>query len=324
MTMSTQDPRTSPSTNRETDAQGSSSVGSPSAKYVVVTPARNEAKYIEQTIKSVVAQTVRPAEWVIVDDGSTDGTAEIAERAAAEHPWIKVVHRRDRGERVVGAGVVETFNDGLRAVSIADAEYLCKLDADLVLHERHFETLIDSFTADSSLGLASGTIHEHVGDKLVELRYEPEMVFGAAKFWRRKCFDAIGGLEQAVGWDGIDVHQAMRRGWRTGIIDRPELRILHLRRMGTSHKNIFHGCARRGRALRYVRAHPVWVLASAAYRMLDRPYVLAGVCVLAGYCDAAFRRTPRIADEQFVAYLRRWQLKKLARAFTRKSQPRSA
>jgi biofilm PGA synthesis N-glycosyltransferase PgaC len=292
--------------------------------YVIVTPARNEAKYIEQTIQSVVAQTLRPAEWIIVDDGSTDDTAAIAERAAREHAWIKVVRRRDRGERVVGAGVVETFNDGLRATSAVDAEFLCKLDADLILHERHFETLIDIFSSDATMGLASGTIHERVGDKLVELRYEPEMVFGAAKFWRRTCFDAIGGLEQAIGWDGIDVHQAMRRGWRTGIIDRPELQILHLRRMGTSHKNIFHGAARRGRALWYVRAHPMWVLASAAYRMADRPFVLAGCSVLVGYVDAMRQRAPRIADREFSRYLRRWQMKKLGRALTRKSRSHSA
>lgn len=321
MTLNVFDPRVQSDAPRR-NSQPSVVLAEPS--YVIVTPARNEAKYIAETITSVVGQTQRPAQWVIVDDGSTDGTATIAERAAAEHPWITVVRRRDRGERVIGAGVVEAFNDGLRAVTATDAQYLCKLDADLILHERHFATLIDEFLANPRLGLASGTIHEHVGDKLVELRYEPEMVFGAAKFWRRTCFDAIGGLEVAVGWDGIDVHQAMRRGWKTGIIDRPELKIEHLRRMGTSHKSIYHGCARRGRALWYVRAHPVWVLASAAYRMADRPFVLAGCSVLAGYLDAMARRMARMPDREFSRYLRKWQLKKLGRALTRNSGSRSA
>jgi len=287
--------------------------------YVIITPARNEARYIRRTIASMVAQTHLPVEWLIVDDGSSDETEAIVREASAQHAWIRVVRMPDRGVRVVGAGVVEAFDAGLAALEHKSADFLCKLDADLELPPKYFETLIAHFRADPALGIASGSIVELVGDELIELRHEPEMAFGAAKFWRRSCFEAFGGLERSVGWDGIDVYQAMRRGWRTAVLPDSELRLLHLRRMGTSHKSILHGCSRRGRALWYNRAHPVWVLGSAAYRTLDRPYVISGLCVLFGYVDAAVRRAPRIQDKEFGIFLRRWQLRKLRNGFRRRA-----
>ena len=288
--------------------------------YVIITPARDEAKYLPDTIKSVVAQTLRPAEWIIVDDGSTDDTPAIVERAMVDHDWIRLVRAANRGERVVGAGVVKAFNAGLAVSARPETSFLCKLDADLVLPADYFERLLlRYFAADQRLGIAAGPIVERVSGIVVRLRYEPEMVFGAAKCYRRACFDEIGGIESSIGWDGIDCYQAMRRGWHTGTIADPALEILHLRRMGTSHKSILHGCARRGRGLRYNGAHPIWVVASAAYRMLDRPYVIAGLCVLAGYLQATVARMPRIPDPAFITYLREWQLRKLRGIFRRRA-----
>jgi biofilm PGA synthesis N-glycosyltransferase PgaC len=284
-----------------------------SETYAIITPARNEAKYIQQTIDSLIAQSRHPVEWIIVDDGSTDETAAIVERAAEAQPWIRLIRAPDRGDRVVGAGVVEAFNIGLRALRHRDASYLCKLDADLVLPPHYFDLLIKYFDTDPQLGIACGRIREGVGTQSYLLRHEPEMVFGAAKFYRRTCFDAIGGLEPSIGWDGIDCYQAMRRGWRTATLPDPAIEILHLRRMGTSHKNILHGCSRRGRGLRYNRSHPLWVVASATYRMFDRPYGIAGLCVLWGYLDATARQTPQIPDPEFGQFLRTWQMRKLRR-----------
>lgn len=283
--------------------------------YVIITPARNEAKYIQHTIDSLVAQTRLPAEWIIVNDGSTDDTAAIVRKAAASHPWIRLVDAPDRGQRVVGAGVVEAFNTGFTTMQQTGMTYLCKLDADLVIPPDYFERLITYFDADPKLGIACGRIRERLGAESYLLRHEPEMVFGAAKFYRATCFQEIGGLEPSIGWDGIDCYQAMRRGWKTGTLQDPALEILHLRRMGTSHKNILHGCSRRGRGLHYNRAHPIWVLASATYRMFDRPYGIAGLCVLWGYADAAMRRAPRIPDVEFGKFLRAWQMRKLRRMF---------
>lgn len=282
-------------------------------QYVVITPARDEAAYLPRMIASLVAQTHPPTEWIIVDDGSRDETAALARAAAQEHSWIRVVTAPDRGVRNVGAGVVEAFNVGFAAIQHTEADFLCLIDADIVLPERYFEILFTYFAKDPKLGIACGGIVERVGDQLVELRHEPEMVFGAIKCWRRECFKMVGGLELSVGWDGIDVFQAIRHGWKTAVLPDPALTVLHLRRMGTSHKSILHGCSRRGRALRYNRSHPVWVMGSVAYRMFDRPYIVAGMCVLAGYCLATIRRTPRIADAGFGTFLRQWQMNKLAR-----------
>jgi poly-beta-1,6-N-acetyl-D-glucosamine synthase len=289
----------------------------PDRSYLIVTPARDESKYIQQTIDSILSQTVTPLRWVIVDDGSSDDTALIAERAAVRCDWIRVVRARDRGTRVVGAGVIQAFNLGLSSCEGMRSAYLCKLDADLVLPHDYFERLINYFESDARLGIACGRIRERIGDGYQTLRYEPEMVFGAAKFYRRKCFEEIGGLAQAIGWDGIDCYQAMRRGWRTATLSDQRLELLHLRRMGTSHKSIFHGCTRRGAGLHYDRSHPLWVLASATYRMKDRPYIVAGLCVLWGYITATVKGVPRIQDPGFGAFLRTWQLNKLKRALVR-------
>ena len=282
--------------------------------YIVITPARDEAAYLQRTIDSVVFQTCRPAEWIIVDDGSHDDTAAIAEAAADRVPWIRVLRLPDRGRRVVGGGVVEAFNAGLAVRQCSEAHFICKLDADLVLPPDYFERLMKYFAAEPRLGIACGRIFDTIGGQLAMLRHEPEMVFGAAKFYRRECFENIAPLEPSIGWDGIDCYQAMRRGWRTATLPDPELSILHLRRMGTSHRSILHGCARRGHGLHYNRAHPLWVLASAAYRMLDRPYVIGGVSVLAGYASASLHGRPRIPDGEFGRFLRAWQMRKLERA----------
>jgi biofilm PGA synthesis N-glycosyltransferase PgaC len=290
------------------------------ASYAIITPARNEGTYLPRTIESLVAQTHRPVEWIIVDDGSTDDTAALVERAAAEHDWIHLVRAPDRGARIVGAGVVEAFNLGLAASRQRDTAFLCKLDADLVLPPDYFERLFGYFAADPRLGIACGPIVEQLGGKAVPLRHNPDMVFGAAKCYRRRCFDEIGGIELSIGWDGIDCYQAMRRGWRTHTIPDPALEMLHLRRMGSSHKNVLHGFVRRGRGLRYNGAHPAWVLANTAYRMFERPYILAGLSFLFGYLDATIRRAPRIPDKGFITYLRHWQLDQLRRMILRRSR----
>ena len=173
--------------------------------YVIISPVRNEAHLLPRTIEPVATQTVLPATWIIVDDGSTDETADVVREAAAMHDWIRLVQRPDRGDRKVGGGVIEAFYDGLDTVNLGDYSYVCKLDGDLVLPKRYFERVMEHFEKEPALGTMSGKTYIDSGDgTLVSERVGDDMSLGAMKFYRVACFQDIGGFQRIPSWDGID------------------------------------------------------------------------------------------------------------------------
>ena len=282
-------------------------------RYVLIMPSRDEERTIANTIACIRAQTISPAALVIVDDGSSDRTGALADEAAAADPWISVVHRPDRGVRKVGGGVVEAFYAGFEALPTNDYEYLCKLDADVSLAPDYFEQIMARMDEDPDLGSASGKVFNpmHGMDKLFEERIIDEQVSGAAKFYRRRCFEDIGGLVPEVMWDGIDFHRARMCGWKTRSFRDEGLRILHHRLMGSSHKNIFHGRLRWGRGQWFMGTHPLYIIASGVFRMRERPFVLGGLCIIAGYYLALLKRERRYEDREFRKHLHAWQLNRL-------------
>jgi glycosyltransferase involved in cell wall biosynthesis len=292
----------------------STTSGEPPAgrRVVVVTPARNEAALLPGVVASMVRQTLRPARWVIVDDGSTDGTAEIAEAAASQHDWIRVVYRTDRGRRVLGSGVIESFDRGL-AEADAPHEFVGKMDADLTFGPRYLERAMERFEAEPALGALSGKVFRPEGERDVEEFMIDEMVAGQWKLYRRTCFDEIGGFVREVMWDGIDFHQARRRGWRTRSVQDEDLRIRHHRLMGSSDRSVLVGRLRWGRGQWFLGSHPLYVAAASVFRMLERPRVLGGALILAGFVQAWLRGESRYADAGFRTDLRRWQLRRLGR-----------
>ena len=210
-------------------------------------------------------QTVPPALWVIVDDGSSDGTGEILAEYAARFPYIRVLTRRDRGKRSVGPGVIEAFYAGLETVTDLDRfPYLCKLDLDLDLPPRYFETLIERMEADPRIGTCSGKAYfpgpsntdKSWGGELVSEHCGDEMSVGMTKFYRRAGFQQIGGFVREVMWDGIDCHHSRMLGWKVRSWDEQELRFMHLRPMGSSQGNILEGRLRHGFG-QYSSAHPL-------------------------------------------------------------------
>ncbi len=282
-----------------------------SRNVLIISPVRDEAAYLQQTIDSMVAQTVRSLTWLIVDDGSKDETPQIAERAAAEHPWIRLYRRPDRGRRKVGGGVIEAFNDGLSQFNLDDFDYVCKLDGDLRFQPVYFERLIEKFEADPRLGTASGKSFIEVGDRLVPERTGDDFSQGQTKLYRVKCFREIGGFVREVMWDGIDCHRCRMLGWQARSFRDPELRFIHLRTMGSSFRSVYHGRLRWGYGQYFMGTHPFYALAIAAYRMRERPWIVGGLLILAGYAGSWLRRRPRYADEEFRRFLRRWQLARL-------------
>jgi biofilm PGA synthesis N-glycosyltransferase PgaC len=173
-------------------------------RYVLISPCRNEAQYMRRTLDTVIAQTARPALWVIVDDGSTDETPAILAEYRQRHDWIRIVTRADRGRRAVGPGVIEAFYAGYDTIVPGDFEFLCKLDLDLDLPPRYFEILIQRMDADPLLATCSGKAYVERDGQLIAENHGDDTSLGMTKFYRTTCFQAIGGFVREVMWDGID------------------------------------------------------------------------------------------------------------------------
>jgi poly-beta-1,6-N-acetyl-D-glucosamine synthase len=286
----------------------------------LVSPCRDEADYLQITIDAVAAQSVLPAKWLIVDDGSSDATPEILARAAAKYPFIQVVRREDRGHRSVGPGVIDAFYHGLSQVNVDDYEYLCKFDCDLELPRRYFERTMELFEQDRWLGTLSGKLHVRFGKREVEERTGDENSVGPVKFYRARCFKAIGGFVREVCWDGIDGHMCRMRGWVARSVNDPELRIVHLRQMGSSHISLWNGRIRWGKGKYFMGSAPAYVAAAALYRMGERPYFLSGLGILWGYIKAHLENAPRMSDPNYLAFLRAFEREALLRGKRRATQ----
>ena len=280
-------------------------------RYVVISPCRNEAAYMRQTLDSVIGQSIRPAKWVIVDDGSSDATPQILREYRARHPWIEVLTRRDRGRRAVGPGVVEAFYAGYETIAAHDYDYLCKLDLDVRLPQRYFEVLMQRMAANPRLGSCSGKAYIEEDGALVPEGHGDETSLGMTKFYRVACFKDIGGFVPQVMWDGIDCHRCRMNGWIACSWDEPQLRFVHLRRMGSSQQSLLAGRMRQGFGYYFMGTGPVFMTAAALNRMREKPYLLGGLATLWGYIQSALERRPRYEDAEFRRFLRRYHRRAL-------------
>lgn len=280
-------------------------------RYVLISPCRNEARYLRQTLDCVAAQSIRPAKWVIVDDGSTDETPQILAAYARQHDWTEIVTRSDRGRRAVGPGVIEAFYSGYEKINPDDYDYLCKLDLDLRLPPRYFEILMQRMKANPRIATCSGKAYIDSGGRLVNEGHGDETSLGMTKFYRSSCFKAIGGFVREVMWDGIDCHRCRMKGWIACSWDEPELRFVHLRPMGSSQDGVFTGRMRHGYGQYFMGTGFLFMAASALRRIDEKPYVLGSLAMLWGWVKGAIRGKPRYADAEFRKFLRRYQWRAL-------------
>lgn len=279
-----------------------------SRKYVLITPCRDEAKYARRTLDSVIAQSVPPTLWIIVDDGSRDETPEILAEYAAKYPFIKIIHREDRGFRKLGGGVIDAFYEGYDTIHPEDFDFVCKLDLDLDLPPRYFEILMRRMESNPRIGTASGKpwFAGPDGRRISEMCGDENSV-GMIKFYRIGCFRQIGGFVRELMWDGIDGHRCRMLGWTAVSWDDPALNFEHLRPMGTSHRNWWTGRVRHGVGQYYMGTGLIYMLASALFRMTRPPIVVGGTAMLWGYIKSLLSRKPRLADPKFRSFLRRYQ-----------------
>lgn len=278
--------------------------------YVLITPAHNEEAFIRNTLASMVQQTYLPRKWVIVNDGSTDATAEIVESYAKTCDWIELVNLPVRRDRHFAAKV-EAFNAGLARVKALDYQVIGNLDADVSLVSDHFEFLLREFSRDPRLGVA-GTVFREEGYNSETDSLEGQLhVSGQCQLFRRQCFEEIGGYfaNRGGGIDWIAVTTARMRGWKTRSFR--EKSFFHHRHLGTAERSHFAAAFSYGEKDYYLGGHPIWELFRVTFRMAKKPYVLEGLALGLGYGWAAVRRVKRPVSDELVVFHRREQMRKL-------------
>ncbi len=277
--------------------------------YVLITPCRNEADFMRKTLDSVINQSILPNLWVIVDDGSTDDTPAILKEYSEKNSFITVLTRENRGHRSVGPGVIEAFYYGYDTVDTEQFDFICKFDLDLDLPPKYFEILIQRMNANPRIGTCSGKAYfkdKKTGELINEISGD-EMSVGMTKFYRRTCFEEIGGFVRQVMWDGIDCHRCRQLGWIAVSWDEPGLQFIHLRPMGSSQNSIFTGRMRHGFGQYFMGTGVVYMFASSVFRILHPPYFVGGMAMFWGYVKSALTQCPRLENKELRQFINQYQ-----------------
>ncbi len=287
-------------------------------KYALVTPAKNEEAFIEHTLSSVVAQTIKPVQWVIVSDGSTDRTDEIVRKYAEEHDFIQLIRREGTGRNF--GNKVYAFQEGYEALKAFEFDFIGNLDADIELQPNYYETILGKFAADKSLGLAGGARLDFCEGKFVEIRCAKNSVGGPFQLFRKSVYDEIGGYRplKLGGIDAVAEIMVRQFGWEvrtfTEIVSR------HYRCTGTAKGSRFNASFRGGKKLYVIGYHPLFELVKLS-KVSGVKDLLRHGCELAGYLTAALLRYERQVPKDFVKYLHQEQLGRLRHLLRYRKDP---
>ena len=278
--------------------------------YIVISPVRDEEKYLVKTIESMAQQSVLPRKWIIVNDGSTDRTQTIINSASDKYPWVYAIHRKNRGFRKSGAGVVEAFYEGYSAIGGVSWDFLVKLDGDLSFRNDYFEKCLELFACDPDLGIGGGTICSlEDGQLKVDSASDPPFhVRGATKIYRRTCWEQISPLIVAPGWDTIDEVKANMHGWRTRTFEDQKL----IQHKGTgSADGSWRNWYKNGLGSYIAGYHPIFMMAKCLKRAFKKPFFIASTALWVGFCTGYIKRIPQVQDDEAIRYLRNQQLRRL-------------
>ena len=270
-------------------------LGSYPNRYILISPVKDEEKYVEATLRSVVAQSLRPYRWIILDDGSRDATPEILRRYAEKHDWIQVVRIERDASRLPGPAEIRAFVQGYELVKDGDFDFVVKLDCDLELPPNYFELLCKEFHEDDSLGLASGHYLEQRKGDWHAVPMPEYHVAGASKMYRKKCYTDIRGLQFSIAWDTIDEIRALEMGWKTRHYD--ELEFYHLKTLGSGvgqlRTNLMHG------EIYYLTGGGLgFFLLKLLYRVhRSKPFLIGSLAILWGYLKCWLSEKPRLVSD---------------------------
>jgi hypothetical protein len=279
----------------------------------LITPARNEAAFIEGTITSVVAQTILPLKWVIVSDGSTDGTDEIVRKYIPDNPWIELIRMPESRDRTFAAKVA-CVNAGYERINQHSYDILGMLDADITFDPDYFEYLLAQFEDNRKLGVA-GTPFVEDG-RHYDYRFSNiEHVSGASQLFRRECYEDIGGYLpiKGGGIDVVAVRTARMKGWQTRTFT--EKTCFHHRKMGTGSSGQAMGQFKLGREDYYLGGHPLWQAVRSVYQLTRKPYFIGGVMLFAGFAWAAMKGVEKPISKELIDFHRNEQMARLKKAF---------
>jgi poly-beta-1,6-N-acetyl-D-glucosamine synthase len=284
-------------------------------RYVLITPARDEAAFIRKTLESIVAQTVLPLRWIIVSDGSTDGTDEIVKEYAARHDWIELLRMPERTERHFG-GKVRAFEAGYARIQDLDYQVIGNLDGDSSFESDYIEYLLGKFAENPKLGVAGTNYVEDAWDNSLKHDYRfsnIEDVTGQCQLFRRECFDAIGRYKPSRhgGVDLIATISARMHGWQTRVYT--DRILFHHRQQGTAQFGRYTVEFSNGRKDYMFGSHPLWATCRAAYRLTKKPFLLGGCLLFAGYFWAMVSRTEKIVSREIIEFRKQEQMKRLAK-----------
>ncbi len=279
-------------------------------KTVLITPFLNEETVIGDLIKSVIAQELQPAKWVLVDDGSSDNSVNIIKKITKDKDWISLVQLDHKSQkRSIGAKIINAFNSGLATISINDYDIIMKLDADLILPENYIKEITRQFTKNPSIGLCGGVCGlVEKGEIKLERKTNLDHVRGALKAYRRECFQEIGGLVNRMGWDSVDEYKTRYKNWEVKVL--PDLMVTHLKET-----NIKTGYTRasfkNGIMLYTIRFDFPLLMTNVLKRFLWKPYIIQGLAILFGYCYAFLFREEKIIDKKLGKFIRKYRYSKI-------------
>jgi len=279
-------------------------------KYVIITPARNEEKLIRYTLESVCSQTIKPSQWIIVDDGSQDNTVTIVEEYAEKYKWIMIVHTDTFEEkRAGGSKVVRAFNRGYSILTNEDYDFIVKLDADLTLPQDYFENVAKCFKENEHIGLCGGYCINPEESNLKKEKSAEFHVRGAFKAYRKKCFQEIGGLKPVWLWDGLDQMMAMQKGWEIKVLP---LAVIHHRETTNEYNRIKHSF-RHGKEY-YKMGHGLFLgILKSIFLLPNKPLGIGGITFFTGFFLSALKREEKIVEKDLEKYIRKFQYTRFKR-----------
>lgn len=280
--------------------------------YVIITPAKDEENYIEYTLKSVCEQTLLPKEWIIVNDGSTDDTADVVQKYIKDNSWIRLINNNTIGEtRAEGSKIIRTFYAGYDSLINHDYDFIVKLDADLSLPQNYFEEIANEFQGNEKIGMCGGYCSIEVDAKYIKEKSSSYHLRGALKSYRKECFDDIGGIKPILGWDGVDEMTAMYKGWDVKILP---LAVFQHRKTQSDY-NAFMLSKKHGIANYKNGGNIFLAIVRSIVRIFRKPFFVQGIGFFLGYFKSLLNQERKNVDKNLARFINRFHTKRILKKF---------